>query len=316
MIRRYSEARARNVSVSASPPCGANTWAFPPLCHGTGVTTMRSFPISLLPLFTILTACSDYALTGISSEDNAATPSEPSEATDGAEPAVTEEDEEIDELETEPGTVPVEDAGTDEDLGSPGDCGFIISEGYGRYEETRSYAIFSIIGDDEIEIRPGEPATFQFAVTAHACGDIELQGLMITLSVTDYTPANWVTRVEDGEKSTMHNLSGDAEFESIDGYNCNEPGYDSQIFYDWNVEVTNPNTRGHMEEIYIEAGHTEMLEFTLIPTEGIEPGTQFELYLLDPKWIDIETGADVWDAYYHSPSREANLVGIRVTVVE
>ena len=286
---------------------------------------MRFQPIMLAaagPLFgAIFLGCGspDYGMKQVGDAGESAGDSDPSELPedghedddfdDGAEDEETieEENDTIEETEEE-----------DEELTDPSDCGFSVYEGFDQYEEPWSLATFSLVGDPEIEIEPGEPAKLQMAVTAHSCGDVSMWGMTVVMSVMDYEPADWVTRVEEaGVDSTMEHLTGEAEFEPIDGYNCNEACYDSGLFFEWDVDPNNPNITGGMDEVYVSAGTTEILEFTLVPTDEIEPGTQLKLYLIDPIWYDEETGSEVYDTYYFWPSTSSDgTVMTTVTVIE
>lgn len=202
---------------------------------------------------------------------------------------------------------------------TPEECnGFLVNQPLGNPDvETDSFAIFSLVGDSEIEVRQGETAKLPFTVTADSCGDIVLTGFTVVLSVIDYTPAEWVTDVEhSGEDSTVENVTGEAQFEPIDGYNSNADGYDQQLFYTWDTEVYNPNTQGAMDEVYVEAATTQILEFSFTATEYVEPGISFDLYLVDPFWVDVGTGSEVWDGIYYSPNWEEHAVWVRVTITE
>lgn len=256
-----------------------------------------------------------FALTGCGQVENGLTPLDRNsvEHTEG-----DEDNFDVDELETDETTEPDPSNEEDEQPYSPGDCnGFIISEGFGHYKETQSYASFSLIGDREVEVSVGEEVTLLFAVTAHVCGDIVVTGMTIIQSVIDDQPADWVTEVEhDGINSTMTNPSGGAEFQAIDGYNVTTDWHDRNIFYEWDVDVWNSNVQGQMEEIVVETNTTELIEFTFTVPDSIESGTIFNLRLLDPEWIDVGTGAHVWDTSYYLPDMEENIVGIEVTVVE
>lgn len=246
---------------------------------------------------------------------------EPEEANDAdvnAEESAADASTTEEPTETATGTdQPAEDDTADDPV-DPKECnGFLINEGYDHYEETETFALFSIVGDSEIEVRRGETARLQFAVTASNCGDLVFTGLTVVQSVIDYTPAQWVTDVESSElQSQMANLSGSAQFGPSTGYNCNEPGYDSQLFYWWRHDIYNANIQSEMDEVYIDAATTEMFAFFFTATEYIPVGTSFDLYLMDPEWTDVGTGAEVWDSYYYSPSFEDNLVSVRVTIVE
>lgn len=267
---------------------------------------------SILP-FLLLSACSDYDMVVQKGEEPAAVPTE---ETDGTEPEVDNADDDT-ATETDTATVPVEDDTGDEPI-DPNECeGFLINEGFDHYEETETFMVFSLVGDSEIEVRQGETAKLQIAATASNCGDAIFTGLTGVLSTIDYNPASWVTSVEhSGEDSMVSHLSGTAQFEPIDGYNAMSDAYDRQIFYTWATDVANPNTQGAMDEVYVDAATTEIFEFSFTATEYTPVGTTFDLYLIDPEWTDVGTGAEVWDTYYYLPSWDDNVVKVRVTIVE
>ncbi|HBR80254.1 MAG: hypothetical protein UX09_C0067G0003 [Candidatus Uhrbacteria bacterium GW2011_GWE2_45_35] len=270
-----------------------------------------AFPLALLLL---APGCNlDYQVNRIG--DEAETPEIEGEAT--TDTASEEPDDEnvdtgyLPEDETEE---PIDEEDTD--AVDPNECsGFSISEGFGRYEITESYLIYSVIGDTETEIRQGEPAHFQFGITAHPCGDVILDGITIVLEEINDEPADWITTVEhSGEASNLSHTSGSSVFESNDGYNCNSDGYDSELFFWWMDDIYNDGSQNLMDEVYINAGTTEIFDFELVPTEFIEPGTTFGLWIIDPFWTDVETGTEVFDAFYWGP--ELIFTDITVKVVE
>ena len=266
-------------------------------------------------------ACFDYRLSAAQVDEETVPTTSTSSASaeiPAADAAGTEVEEENDTTgDTAVIEEPVEED-TDDEPVDPNQCeGFLIYEGFDRYEETETFMVFSLVGDSEIEVRQGETAKLQIAATASNCGDAIFTGLTGVLSTIDYNPASWVTSVEHGGiNSTVSHLSGTAQFEPIDGYNVMSDEYDRQIFYTWDTEVTNPNTRGAMDEVYVNAATTEIFEFPFAATEYVPVGTIFDLYLIDPLWNDVGTGAEVWDTYYYLPSYDDNVVKVRVTIVE
>lgn len=200
----------------------------------------------------------------------------------------------------------------EEELVDPGECnGFVIDQPLSWPDvETESYALFTLVSDPEIEVRQGETVRFMFAITAHECGDVVLNGFKVVQVTVDSTPASWVTAVEhSGQTSTVANLSGETQFVPTDGYNITSDDYDSRIYYGWQNYAYDTSIQGVMEEVYVEAATTEILVFTFTATDYIESGTSFDLYLLDPTWVDVGTGSEALDFGTES-------VSIRVTIIE
>lgn len=264
--------------------------------------------IVVLPIFAA--ACSDYNMV----QKDEDTDVEMYVTPDSGEPVDTDVE------DTGDSDVPVDtDEEAEEEPVDPKECnGFLINEGMGHYQATDTYAIFSLVGDSEIEVHQGETAKLPIAVTASNCGDLILTGFTVALSTLDHaTPADWVTNVEhSGQAATVENTSGSAQFESNEGYNLFVDGAAFQHFYRWDSDVSSFGSQAEMDDVYVDAATTQIVEFSFTATEYVEPGTSFEMYLSDPFWMDVGTGAEAWDTYYYLPSFEDNAVRVTVTIVE
>lgn len=253
---------------------------------------MRSIPFVLA-----LAACSDYEINKIVEPTNeSATPSEPSEATDGEEPEVTENEGDT--------AIPAEDTESEEPTEeedepiSSDECGFLVNQPYAIPDvETESLAVFSNIGDTAFEIRQGETAHYQIVVTALECGDIDLN--LALFEVQDTVCEVGVCWIDDLALSNIPMY-----FTNVtDGITFSPYDLDQQVnnlIYVWKDEVSNQGSplngvNGNMSTIHVSAGTTKIVEFDFTATETIPVGSTISIILGDSQWTDATTGNIVWD---------------------
>ncbi len=245
-----------------------------------------------LSLFSILSlaACSEYELSNIADVDpneELITPSQPFEATDGEEPEVTESE----------GTVSEPTEEVDEPIPS-NECGFLIDQPYAIPDvETESLAIFSNIGDTAFEIRQGETAHYQIAVTALECGDIDLN--LALFEVQDS-----VCHVDDCWINGLATSNIPMYFANVtDGLTFDPYDLDQQmnnLIYVWKDEVSNQGSplngvHGNMNTVHVSAGTTKIIEFEFTATETVPVGSTISIIMGDSQWTDTTTGNIVWD---------------------
>jgi len=183
-----------------------------------------------------------------------------------------------------------EDDETNEDLTDPGECGFLVDQTWNREDaETWSLATFSLIGTSEVEVMQGEPLTYQFAVTAHPCGDIELNLLDLGLGYSDEN-LDSLQNLDDADiEMELVDLSSDSEFDPKFG---TSPA--SQIFYTWCDYACGYNGASEdMDTVLIEAGTAHVFEFTFTGTGFLSVGEVSRLFNSYTIWTDVETGTEI-----------------------
>lgn len=196
-------------------------------------------------------------------------------------------------------------------------CSFEISEGFDNYETTVTNMTYRLNGPSEIEIYQGDTVNFSFTTSADNCGASLLNGMLIVVSSDEI--ADWVTSVDNSEEEMrLVHTTGSSQIDGLQGTNCNSDGSDRQVFYEWDHTPNTPSADAYMDEVFVAAGEAEQFSFYFTQTTEIPVGTVFEIYMLDPSWIDLESGADVWDSYYYGRQGDwdTGLVVLTVTVVE
>lgn len=248
---------------------------------------------SILPVsFPLLAACSEYNLAPQKTEDAAPVTSN-SDVT-GGEPETNEEGV---EAEDPTDTATTEEDASDEPVSSD-ECGFLVNQPYANPDvETESLAVFSNIGDTAVEIRQGEMARYQIAVTALECGDIDLN--LALFEVQDSVCEAGVCWIDDLALSNIPMY-----FTSVtDGITFSPYDLDQQVnnlIYVWKDEVSNQGSplngvNGNMSTIHVSAGTTKIIQFDFTATETIPVGSTISIILGNSQWTDATTGNIVWD---------------------
>ncbi len=231
-------------------------------------------------------ACSDYNLTAQDTEESTVpanlevtgNESETSEEGAGSETSDSASSDELTEEDT--GDEPV----------SSDECGFLNNQWYGNPDvETESLAIFSNVGDLHFEIRQGETARYQFAVTALKCGDIDLN--RVILQVDDETC--WTEDCWMGDIALDYipmNLTNQTDGVTYEPYDMSQQIHN--LMYGWVDEHTN-GAYAAMDTVHVTAGTVKVFEFNFTATQDIPVGNTIRIFLADTVWTDNVTGNDV-----------------------
>lgn len=243
--------------------------------------------ITILLLLSLI-ACSDYSLLP-QKEDTTppATSSTPDVSSD--EPETNEEDAGSEAADSASNNEPTEEDTGDEPVSSD-ECGFLVDQWFGSPDvETESLAIFANVGDLHFEIRQGETARYQFAVTALECGDIDFN--RTSLQVDDEacnTDDCWIGDIAlDYIPMNLINATDGITFEP---YDLSQLIHD--LVYSWNDEDTG-GAYAMMDTVHVAASTTKVFEFDFTATNDIPVGNTIRIFLTDPSWTDNTTGNKV-----------------------
>lgn len=240
----------------------------------------------------------------------------PTSVVSTGEPETNQEDTEFQPIDTE---IP-EDTATDTALEPSEECpGYVIhngfwdydDEGHGtaQYVEVESLALFTPVGDTDVESTVGSDVTFSVAVTALTCGDVKLHTLFFV--VEDYEGNEWLVEINNDqiESGYLREVSTDTEFTPITPGNMYVTPMGDELFYEWCAEELGDTRCTDISTRDLPAGTSEIYQFTFSPGEYAPVGTTFEIHLAEAIWTDVTTGELIWDTLWSD-------VPLNVTVVE
>lgn len=252
----------------------------------------------LISLLTVI-ACSDYNLA-----PNTAAPSIPENIEEPTATVIVNEND-------EPADDDTATTATEEPVETGACNGFVVQQAFRDDAITTSYATFSPVGDTFIEVRPGETARYQLAITASDCGNVTSH--MIDIALDDEGGHDWLQLVNDAQVGmVLENQTEGITYDEYATHTLNVSNGDS-LFYTWYDGEVGGSLNGaadNMDEINVEAGRSKIVEFDFTATEFAPIGTSFDVFLIDACWTDEATAQYVCDL------NAGDGTAITVTIIE